>query len=91
MEDSYSYQKKRKIQYTKYTKKRSEIYRRMMSYNHRESNRKERSVAELNNICKRYVLMCGTVKTYNINDLTEEQKKAFYNRKPIPNLTIKES
>lgn len=62
-----------------------------MSYNHRELNRKERSAAELNSICKRYTLMCGAVKTYNINDLTPEQKKAFYDRKPIPNLTIKES
>lgn len=63
----------------------------MMSYNHRELNRKERSIAELNNICKRYTAMCGDIKSYNINDLTPEQKKAFYDRKPIPNLSTKES
>lgn len=74
-----------------YPKKRSEIYRYMMSYNHRELNRKERAVTELNSMCRRYDSMCGTIKTYNLNDLNPEQKRAFYDRKPIPNLSTKES
>lgn len=49
----------------------------MAFYNHRELNRKERSTAELNTMCRSYDLKCGEVTCYNIKDLSPEQKKMF--------------
>lgn len=53
--------------------------------NHREQNRKERGVAELNAMCRSYDLKCSPVRTFNYNDLSPAQRRAFASREPAKN------
>ena len=53
--------------------------------NHREMNRKERGVAELNAMCRSYDLKCSPVRTSNYNDLSPAQRRAFARREPAKN------
>lgn len=53
--------------------------------NHREMNRKERGVAELNAMCRSYDLKCSPVHTFNYNDLSPAQRLAFARREPAKN------
>lgn len=53
--------------------------------NHREMNRKERGVAELNAMCRSYDLKCVPVRTFNYNDLSPAQRRAFDRREPAKN------
>lgn len=62
----------------------------MAFYNHRELNRKERSTAELNSMCRSYDSKCGEVTRYNIKDLSPEQKKMFMAGKPLKEIVHKE-
>ena len=53
--------------------------------NHREMNRKERGVAELNAMCRSYDLKCAPVRTFNYNDHSPDQRRAFDRREPAKN------
>lgn len=53
--------------------------------NHREMNRKERGVAELNMMCASYDSKCSAIRTFNINDLSPAQRRAFDRREPAKN------
>lgn len=57
----------------------------MQFFNHREMNRRERSHKELNEMCMAYDGRCHTVHTFNYNDLTPAQKRAFNRREPSKN------
>ena len=57
----------------------------MQFFNHREMNRKERSLKELNNMCMLYDSKCNPVKTFNYNDLSPAQRRAFDRREPAKN------
>lgn len=48
-------------------------------------NRKERGVAELNAMCRSYDLKCSPVRTFNYNDLSPAQRRAFARREPAKN------
>ena len=50
--------------------------------NHREQNRKERGVKELNMMCASYDSKCSAIRTFNINDLSPAQRRAFDRREP---------
>lgn len=56
--------------------------------NHREMNRKERGVAELNAMCRSYDLKCAPVRTFNYNDLSPAQQRAFARREPAKNYLV---
>ena len=53
--------------------------------NHREQNRKERGVKELNMMCASYDSKCSAIRTFNINDLSPAQRLAFDRREPAKN------
>lgn len=53
--------------------------------NHREQNRKERGVKELNIMCASYDSKCSAIRTFNINDLSPTQRCAFDRREPAKN------
>lgn len=53
--------------------------------NHREQNRKERGVKELNLMCASYDSKCPAVHTFNYNDLSTAQRRAFARREPSKN------
>lgn len=53
--------------------------------NHREMNRKERGVKELNMMCASYDSKCAPVRTFNYNDLSPAQRRAFDRREPSKN------
>lgn len=53
--------------------------------NHRELNRKERSREELNVMCRAYDANCKPVRTFNYNDLSPAQRRAFARREPCKN------
>lgn len=53
--------------------------------NHREQNRKERGVKELNMMCASYNSKCSAIRTFNINDLSTTQRRAFDRREPAKN------
>lgn len=53
--------------------------------NHREQNRKERGVKELNMMCASYNSKCSAIRTFNINDLSPVQRRAFDRREPAKN------
>lgn len=53
--------------------------------NHREQNRKERGVKELNMMCASYDSKCSAIRTFNINDLSPTQRRAFDRREPAKN------
>lgn len=53
--------------------------------NHREQNRKERGVKELNMMCASYDSKCSAVRTFNYNDLSPAQRRAFDRREPAKN------
>lgn len=57
----------------------------MASLNHRELNRKERSVKELNEMCRAYDANCKPVHIFNYNDLSPAQRQAFARREPCKN------
>ena len=57
----------------------------MQFFNHREMNRKERSRTELNEMCRHYDVNCRPIKTFNYNDLTPAQRRAFARREPFKN------
>lgn len=53
--------------------------------NHCEQNRKERGVKELNLMCASYDSKCSAVHTFNYNDLSPAQRRAFARREPAKN------
>lgn len=53
--------------------------------NHREQNRKERGVKELNMMCASYNSKCSAIRTFNIHDLSTTQRRAFDRREPAKN------
>lgn len=53
--------------------------------NHREQNRKERGVKELNLMCASYDSKCSAVHAFNYNDLSLAQRRAFARREPSKN------
>lgn len=53
--------------------------------NHREQNREERGVKELNMMCASYDSKCSAVRTFNINDLSPAQRRAFDRQEPAKN------
>lgn len=53
--------------------------------NHREQNRKERGVKELHMMCASYDSKCSAIRTFNINDLSPAQRRAFDRREPAKN------
>lgn len=53
--------------------------------NHREQNRKERGVKELNLMCASYDSKYSAVHTFNYNDLSPDQRRAFARREPSKN------
>ena len=57
----------------------------MVFFNHRELNRKERAREELNQICRSYDANCSPVRTFNVNDLSPAQRRAFDRREPCKN------
>lgn len=57
----------------------------MQFFNHREMNRKERSYKELNEMCMSYNAKCKPIRTFNINDLSHAQRRAFERREPAKN------
>lgn len=57
----------------------------MQFFNHRELNRKERSTAELNAMCRSYDTKCLPIRTFNYNDLSPAQRRAFASREPSKN------
>lgn len=56
--------------------------------NHREQNRKERGVKELNMMCASYDSKCAPVCTFNYNDLSPAQQRAFVRREPAKNYLV---
>lgn len=51
-------------------------------------NRKERGVKELNMMCASYDSKCAPVCTFNYNDLSPAQQRAFARREPAKNYLV---